>query len=232
MSPSNFVVQPHCDPIMTEALDTQLVFVLLLNFFTLVTHRLPTAIHLVGLQGALIGLLPLFVHTRSGHTDDIWRLLLLTVATVFLKGIGIPRMLFYAMREVGIEKEIHPIIGFVPTLLAAVVGTAVALVFSNTLPLKEQVSELIVPAALSTSFTGYLMMVTRRRALTQALGYLVLENGIFLFGLLLVEAVPFLVETGVLLDLFVGIFVMGIIIGHISRGFESDSTQHLSSLKE
>ena len=64
------------------------------------------------------------------------------------------------------------------------------------------------------------------------LGYLVLENGIFVFGLLLVEAMPFLVEIGVLLDLFVGIFVLSIIIHHINREFASLDTRRLSLLKE
>src|SRR5262245_63609556 len=76
------------------------------------------------------------------------------------------------------------------------------------------------------------MLTTRKKAIMQVLGYLLLENGIFLFGLLLLEAMPFLVEIGVLLDLFTGVFVMGIIIHHISREFESISTEHLTSLSE
>ena len=63
-------------------------------------------------------------------------------------------------------------------------------------------------------------------------GFLQLENGIFIFGLLLVEAMPFLVEVGVLLDLFVGIFVLSIIIHHINREFSSQDTRRLSLLKE
>jgi hydrogenase-4 component E len=66
----------------------------------------------------------------------------------------------------------------------------------------------------------------------QVLGYLVLENGIFTFGLLLLEAMPFLVEAGILLDLFTGVFVMGIIIHHINREFASVSTEYLAELKE
>ena len=58
------------------------------------------------------------------------------------------------------------------------------------------------------------------------------ENGIFVFGLLLIAAMPFLVEVGVLLDLFTGVFVMGIIINHINREFASVSTEHLAELKE
>ena len=80
--------------------------------------------------------------------------------------------------------------------------------------------------------TGFLLLTTRRKAITQVVGYLILENGIFVMGLTLLEAMPFLVEIGVLLDLFVGIFVMGIIINHINREFSSLDTARLSALKE
>jgi hydrogenase-4 component E len=113
------------------------------------------------------------------------------------------------------------------------VGTGLAVVFSYTLPLAEShKGMLLVPASLSTAWTGFLVLTTRKKAIMQVLGYLVLENGIFLFGMLLLEAMPFLVEVGVLLDLFTGIFVMGIIINHINREFSSISTDQLSELKE
>ena len=76
------------------------------------------------------------------------------------------------------------------------------------------------------------MLTTRKKAIMQVLGYLMLENGIYLFGLLLLQAMPLLVEIGVLLDVFTGVFVMGIIIHHISREFSSISTEHLTELKE
>src|SRR5207237_2507886 len=108
-------------------------------------------------------------------------------------------------------------------LLLGAVGTGLALVFSYTLPLAEEhTGLLIVPASLATVWTGFLLLTTRKKAIMQVLGYLVLENGIFLFGLLLLEAMPFLVEVGVLLDLFTGVFVMVIIIHHLS----SDSASH------
>jgi hydrogenase-4 component E len=214
-----------------QALDPLLVFVLLLNFFVLATNRLPHAILLVGLQGVINGVMPALIHQSLDS-----RSLLLVAMTIVVKGIVIPKLLHYAIREIGIQRDIHPIFGFIPGLLLGTVGTGLALAFSSTLPLREADTaaggHLIVPASLSTVLTGYLILTTRWRALSQALGYLVLENGIFIFGLLLVEAMPFLVEAGVLLDLFVGVFVMGIIIQHITRGFDSDSTRHLSALKE
>jgi hydrogenase-4 component E len=89
-----------------------------------------------------------------------------------------------------------------------------------------------VAASFATVLTGFLLLTTRLKAITQVLGYLVLENGIYIFGLLLLESTPVLVEFGVLLDLFVAIFVMGIIIHHISREFTSISTDRLSALKD
>ncbi len=96
----------------------------------------------------------------------------------------------------------------------------------------ETAARLLVPASFATILTGFIVLTTRIKAITQVLGYLMLENGIYIFGLMLLKAMPFLVEVGVLLDLFVAIFVMGIIINHISREFSSVSTERLSSLKE
>jgi hydrogenase-4 component E len=74
--------------------------------------------------------------------------------------------------------------------------------------------------------------MTRRKAITQVLGYLMLENGIFIFGILLSEAMPLMVEAGVLLDLLVGVFVMGIVMNQINREFSTLNTERLSALKE
>jgi hydrogenase-4 component E len=157
----------------------------------------------------------------------------LVTATIVIKGFVLPELLSYAMREVVISREIEPIVGYVPSLLLGAAGTGLALAFARTLPLAPNHSgTLVVPASLATALTGFLILTTRRKAITQAVGYLVLENGIFLFGLLLVEAMPFLVEIGVLLDLFVCVFVMGIIIHHINREFSSLSTEHLARLKD
>ena len=162
-----------------------------------------------------------------------WNTGLLVIATVVLKGSLIPRMLLRALREAQIKREVEPLIGFVPTMLLGALGTLLSVAFASGLPLEPQHRELlIVPASFSTVLTGFLLLTTRIKAITQAIGYLVLENGIFIFGMLLVEAMPFLVEIGVLLDLFVGIFVVSIIIHHINREFASLDTRRLTSLKE
>ncbi|MBN2193184.1 MAG: hydrogenase [Polyangiaceae bacterium] len=155
------------------------------------------------------------------------------MSAVTLKEIVIPRLLLRALRDMRIRREIEPSIDYVPSLIVGAVGTALAILFANTLPLApEHTGSLLVPTSLSTVLIGFILLTTRRKAISQVVGYLVLENGVFILGLTLVGAMPFLVELGVLLDLLVGIFVMGIMLNHISREFSSLDTTHLAQLKE
>jgi hydrogenase-4 component E len=213
---------------MVQFLDPLLIVALALNFVALGVSRLRGVINAVAFQGVLLGILALFVHPEIGT-----RVILLVCVTVGLKGFVIPKFLVRAMREANIQEEVKPAVNFMGSLLLGAVGTGLAMEFSDTLPLAEHHKHLLlVPASLSTVWTGFLMLTTRKRAIMQVLGYLILENGIFLFGLLLLEATPFLVEVGILLDLFTGVFVMGIIIHHINREFASTSTEYLTNLKE
>jgi hydrogenase-4 component E len=213
---------------MAEVLDPLLIVALAVNFFALGVSRIRAVINAVALQGILLGVAPLFTHPDIGL-----RGLLLASGTIGLKGIVIPALLLHAMREANIQHEVMPLVNYMSSLLLGAVGTGLALLFSSTLPLAENHTELLlVPAALSTVWAGFLMLTTRKKAIMQVLGYLLLENGIFMFGLLLLEAMPFLVEVGVLLDLFTGVFVMGIIIHHINREFASMDTERFSELKE
>jgi hydrogenase-4 component E len=214
--------------------DPLIIVALTLNFVALGVSRVRAVIYAVALQGTLLGLLPLVLHPDMfQHFDTGLRGVLLVAVTVTLKGFTIPAFLFHAMREADIRHEVNPVVGYTSSLLLGAVGTGLALAFSSTLPLAEKHGDLlVVPAALATVWTGFLMLTTRKKAIMQVLGYLLLENGILLFGLLLLEAIPFLVEVGVLLDLFTGVFVMGIIIHHINREFASTSTENLTELKE
>jgi hydrogenase-4 component E len=213
---------------METYLDPLLIVTLALNFVALGVSRIRGVINAVAAQGVLLGILPFIVHPDIGV-----RGVLLGAVTAGLKGLVIPWFLIRAMREANIQHEVTPVVNYVSSLLLGAVGTGVAMVFSYTLPLKEEHTHfLLVPAALATVWAGFLLLTTRKKAIMQVMGYLLLENGVFLFGLLLLEAMPFLVEIGVLLDLFTGVFVMGIIIFQINREFASISTEHLTELKD
>jgi hydrogenase-4 component E len=213
---------------MATLTDPLLVLVMLVNFVVLGTSWLRTTIRAAAVQGAILSVLPLLVQRQAG-----WHGPALAIGAAVLKGIVIPRLLQKAMRDVNIRQEVEPYVGFLPSLFLGAAGTGLALVFAGSLPLApEHVGTLIVPAALATFLTGFLVLTTRRKAITQVVGYLLLENGIFVFGLLLLDAMPMMVEIGVLLDLFVGIFVMGILMNHIRDEFSSLDTELLAELKD
>ncbi|MCE9614921.1 MAG: hydrogenase [Lentisphaerae bacterium] len=213
---------------MHALLDALVIAILALNLYALGVSRIRAVINAVALQGVLLGGLLFLVHA----TLDV-RGALLVIATLVIKGVVIPAFLVHAMREAEIQHEVTPFVSFMSSMLLGAVGTGLAVGFAHTLPLAEpHTNALLVPASFATVWTGFLLLITRKKAIMQVLGYLLLENGIFLFGLLLLEAMPFMVEIGVLLDLFTGVFVMGIIIHHISREFSSISTENLAELKE
>lgn len=212
---------------MIELNNLVLLLVVLLNFFCLGSARLGACIRAVAVQGTLLALLPLIAHGFSIHT------LFLSAWALIIKGILIPTVLTRIIREMHIRREMEPLVGFVPTLVLGALVTSGAFIFADFLPLIEaHRGSLIIPTALATFFSGFLLLMTRRKAITQVLGYLILENGIFIFGILLSEAMPLMVEAGVLLDMMVGIFVMGIVINQINREFSSTNTERLSALKE
>jgi len=204
-----------------------LLIVILLNFLALGTSRLGACIRVVALQGALISLMPPIISGFSFHA------LALALGAFLLKGLVIPWLLFRAIRRVKIRREVEPRIGYIPTLMLGTMTTAAATLFGGMLPLLvEHLHSLTVPCSLATMAAGFLMLITRKKAITQVLGYLMFDNGIVVFGMLLAEAMPLMVEAGVLLDVLVAIFVMGIVMNHINQEFSSIGTEKLTLLRE
>lgn len=214
---------------MTAWIDALLVSLILANLRLLGSSRLVGCIRLVALQGMALGVLPLLAHDAGTP----WlRAIGISAGTALLKGIVFPRLLLRAMREAGVRREVEPFVGFTASLLAGFAALAASFWIASRLPLAGRaVSPFAVPAAFFTIGTGLFLISARRTALNQVLGFLVLENGIYVFGVSVVEEVPLLVELGVLLDLFVAVFVMGIAIHHIGREFDSLDVDELDKLK-
>ncbi len=203
-----------------------LITVILINFFLLGSSRLSSCIRAVAAQGALLALIPLAAHGLTLHT------MVLGIGAFALKGVLIPVVLLRALRQVRLRRESGPLIGYIPTMVLGALITSAAFIFADFLPLlPEHRGGLFIPTSLATLFVGFLLLMTRREAVSQVLGYLVLENGIFVFGTLLAEAMPLMVEAGVLLDLLVGVFIMGLVMNHIQREFSTLNTERLSALK-
>ena len=131
------------------------------------------------------------------------------------------------------SREIEPLIGYNLSVIVGAAALGVSLWLGQRLPLPNQpASFLLVPVAFFTCLVGFVLLITRRKAITQVLGYLTLENGVYAFGAAVALDMPILVELGILLDVFVGVFVMGIAIFHISRQFDHIDTDQLVALSD
>jgi hydrogenase-4 component E len=206
-----------------------LVGTVFLGFALLGTASLSGCVELLALQGYCLSLLPLFIHAEGFAA----RVLVLAAGMAVLKGWLVPKVLLHAIREVRIRREVEPLIGYVPSLIIGVVIVGLSVMLAHRLPIPGGVrSGLLVPVSLATMMMGLFMTVSRLKAVTQVIGYLVFENGIYLFGLIVARDMPWLLEMGVLLDVFVAVFVMGIVIHHISREFDSIHTDRLTQLRE
>ena len=213
---------------MNDLLNLLIGLAMGLNLVALGTSRLPSLIRLAALQGMVLGVMPLVI-------EHEWRVMVLViaVATVIMKGIVIPTLLRRAMRTSNIDRDLDPLMGFLPSLLLGAAGMIGAVVLAHRLPLlPEHRESLLVAGSLASVFTGLLLLIGRSKAISQVCGYLILENGIYLFGLLLIHSTPLLVEGGILLDLTVAVFVTGIIVDRIQRAFDSLDTRKLTVLRE
>ena len=214
---------------MNGMLNLLIGLVMGLNLLALGSSRLPSLIRAMSFQGVVLGMTPLLMEYE--RLD--WRLVLVALATMAGKGLLIPSLLRRAMRAANIEREIEPFVGFVPSLLLGAGGTIAAVALARTLPLlPEHSGTLLVPGAIASMFTGFILLIGRAKAISQVCGYLILENGIYLFGLLLIHSTPLLVESGILLDVTVGVFIIGIIVDRIQRAFDTLDTRKLTTLRE
>ncbi len=213
---------------MDVTLDRLMLLLILSDMAFLAVARLRAAVNLLAFQGALMGVLALVALPGPLTT----RAFLLAGAGLGLRGLLFPWLLRRVKRRAGIREEVDTIVGQGPSVLLGIALLGGAMVLGARFRLHSPVpSSMIVPATLFTIFTGVFLVVARRKALTQCLGYIVLENGVYGFGVATVGDVPALVELGALLDLFVAVLVMGIAMYRLNAAFDHMDTDQLTALR-
>jgi hydrogenase-4 component E len=210
-------------------LDAVLVLLVLMSFRLLGSSRLQSCIQTVAIQGFLLGLIPVI----SKWPGIGLELGIVAVVSTAIKALVLPALLRRAIREAHVRNEVDPLVGFTTSLLLGIGLWGFSMHIADLLPpLLPGASPLLASSAIFTVFCGLLLIVSRNTAVMQVIGYLTLENGIYAFGWAYAVEDPFLVEMGVLLDVFVAVFVMGITIYHLNREFDSIETDELAALKD
>jgi hydrogenase-4 component E len=212
---------------VTGTIDGLLLLVVLLDLAAASTTRLSGCIRASAVMGGALAVLVAVVGDYSVHAC------IAASATLVLKAIAIPRMLQSAIHKTGIRREVEPFVSQHVSLLATAALVGLAFWMGSALPVPVELpSPLLVPVAFSTVLVGFWLLLSRKKAVTQVVGYLVLENGIFLFGLGILREMPIAIEVALLLDLLVAVFVMGLTILRIRQAFDHVDTDALSELRD
>lgn len=213
---------------MIDPVDTILSLALLSILFTFGSSRLPVLIKVLAFQGVVVCIVPLFIG-RDMSTGSI----AFTLLTMVIRSLVIPGCIYLAIKKVAINREVEPIVGYHASILAGlllIVGATFA-GHGFDMPTSD-ISVLLLPTAISLLGAGMFLLMARRNAIAMVLGYIMMENGIYLVGSTFSQRARHIVEFGILLDVLAGVMIMAVILQNIEKTFEDVDTARLRTLKE
>jgi hydrogenase-4 component E len=187
-----------------------------------------TAIRLYAAQSLLLGIVAVTMAIADRHHE----LFVMAALTITLKGFLIPWFLMRVIDRIGIHREIEPFLNVPASLLVCIGLTVVGYRVSTGFPEGTQgVTHHLVGVALSMLLIGLFLMVTRKKAVTQILALLTVENAVFLVALGVTSGMPLVVELGISFDVMLAVLVLGVLVHRIVDRFESMDVSRLSKLK-
>lgn len=215
-------------PLFTQLTNLLAFLALGTTFLLIVRDNLNAQVQTFALQSYILTLLAVSVAWYA----QSWELLGVAVVLGMLKGVVIPRVLQRAVKNIGIAPTTSPYLGTAAALVVCGALVMVAIYVMGPIAATDPLpTASAVPIAFAGVLIGLFITVNRRRALTQILGFLMLENSIFLLALLLSYGVPFIVEIGVFLDVLVGVLIMEVFVYRIKENFDSIDVGQMGELK-
>ncbi len=202
---------------------------LLVSFAMLSQRRVRDLVDLFMIQGALLAAATLVTAVATGQSHLYYSAAL----TVALKVIVLPLILRRVLRRLALETDVELLINIPTTMLVGIALVVVA--FNMAVPISQLAGTITRGAlgiALACVLLAFLMMITRRKALAQVVGFLSMENGLFFAATSVTYGMPMVVELGIALDVLVGTFVFGVFFFRIRETFDSLDTSHFEKLKD
>lgn len=195
--------------------------------YLVVANRLYTYIVVLGFQGVVLFGVTL-IELRE---INIVNLLFVLFETIVFKALAIPVFLNYIIRKNNITREAEP---YVSNFLSVLIVTLIivgSFLLANTIE-DEKLDKIFFIVSLSSLFTGLYIIVTRRKIITHVMGFLVIENGVFVLSLAVGNEMPMIVNIGIMLDIFVSVLVLGIFVNRIGDILKEHDVEQLRQLKD
>jgi hydrogenase-4 component E len=204
-----------------------LIVFLISLFYLAIANRMTSYVKLLALQGILLFFVA-FLELKHINTVN---LILILLETIIFKSLAVPIFINYILKRNNITREAEP---FVPNFVSLIITTVIVvttIILSNTME-ESYLDKMYFVVALSTLFTGLYFIASRRKIITHVMGYLVIENGVFVLSLAVGNEMPMLVNLGIMLDIFASVLILGIFLNKIGDVFKDIDVNQLTNLKD
>lgn len=206
----------------------QLIIALILvsTFLILGSTRLYSCVRAFGIQSFLLACVAGIVAYSTGKND----IYIVAILTLVIKAAIIPYIFIYIIREIKVKREVGLYVNVSPSLIIGGVLVVISYYLIRSINIISELSSFALSASVSLVSIGLFVMISRKKAIMQMLGILIMENGLFLGAISLTYGMPLLVELGIFFDVLIGVLIMGILIFRINKTFESIDTDMLKTL--
>jgi len=204
-----------------------LIIFLISLFYMSIANRMTTYVNVLAMQGILLFMVA-FIELKHINTVN---LILILLETIIFKSVAVPVFLRYVLKRNHITREAEPYLPNFVSLIITTVIVVTTILLSNTME-ESYLDKMYFVVALSTLFTGLYFIATRRKIITHVMGYLIIENGVFVLSLAVGNEMPMLVNLGIMLDIFASVLILGVFLNKIGDVFKDIDVNQLTNLKD
>jgi len=208
-------------------IDVLLITFIISLFYMSIANRMLTYIKVLAFQGVLLFIV---VFLQLNEINPV-NLALILLETIVFKSVAVPLFMAYVLKRNNITREAEPYLPNFVSLIITTLIVVVTILLANGVK-DTHLDKIFFVVALSSLFTGLYFIATRRKIITHVIGYLVIENGVFVLSLAVGNEMPMLVNLGIMLDIFASVLILGIFLNKIGDVFKDIDVDQLSSLKD
>ena len=207
--------------------DVLLIIFIISLFYVSIANRIITYVRVLALQGVIL----FGVTFMQLHDIKTWNLVLILLETIVFKAVAVPVFLSYLIKRNRITRETEPYLPHFISLLITTMIVVVTVLLASSIN-DTYLDKMFFIVSLSTLFTGLYFIASRKKIITHVMGYLMIENGVFILSLAVGNEMPGLVNLGIMLDVFASVLILGIFLNKIGDVFKDVDVDQLSNLKD
>lgn len=208
-------------------IDVLLITFIITLFYLAIANRIMSYLKVLAFQGVLLFVV---VFLQLSEINPL-NLALILLETIVFKSVAVPLFMAHVLRRNNITREAEPYLPNFISLIITTIIVVITILLANSVK-DTQLDKIFFVVALSSLFTGLYFIATRRKIITHVIGYLIIENGVFVLSLAVGNEMPMLVNLGIMLDIFASVLILGIFLNKIGDVFKDVDVSQLSSLKD